>query len=189
LPNRDDVPVNGTTIRAFREDDLEEVRKLVLTTIELSYSGVYSTRAILFFQEYHSVENIRADASRGQTVVALENGSIIGTGTLLGNNIRRVFVLPGVQGKGLGGRIMEELEQRAAEAGLKAVELDSSTVSIDFYRRRGYTAGERDFIELEGGERLDYLPMQKTISPVALLQTLASGAEDRGPASDLHHDQ
>lgn len=181
--------MQGPTIRAYRDDDLDGVRGLVITTIERSYSGEYSAQAIQFFKDYHSLENIRSDATIDQTVVVLEHGSIIGTGTLLGNNIRRVFVLPEHQGRGLGGRIMAELEKRAAEAGVEVVDLDSSTASVDFYRRREYQGGAASSIELKDGERLDYLPMWKRIGRKRSFQTLAAGAEDRGPAPDPDHGQ
>jgi GNAT superfamily N-acetyltransferase len=163
LTGRDDGTVNDPSIRDLLPDDLEEFRRMVCATIDQSYAGVYSSGAIRFFKEYHSLENIRSDAAHGQTIVALDKGEIIGTGTLLGSNIRRVFVVPSLQGRGLGGMIMAELERRAAEAMADIVDLDSSMVSVDFYRRRGYQEGERSSIGLEGGETLEYVPMRKSI--------------------------
>jgi citrate lyase synthetase len=150
-------------IRAFREDDLDELHSMICSTIEQNYRGVYSPKMVDFFKEYHSEKNIRTDASLGHTIVAVQNGSIVGSGTLLGNNIRRVFVLPDRQGKGIGGRIMTELEQKAQEGQIKVVELDSSMVSVDFYHRLGYDGDCQAFIELENGDRLDYVPMTKKI--------------------------
>ena len=148
-------------IRAFRDDDLGELHSMICSTIEQCYRGVYSQKMVDFFKEYHSQNNIRTDASLGQTIVAVHNGSIVGSGTILGNNIRRVFVLPDQQGKGIGGRIMTDLEQKARQGRLNVVELDSSIVSVDFYHRLGYEGDCRAFIELENGERLDYVPMTK----------------------------
>jgi GNAT superfamily N-acetyltransferase len=95
--------------------------------------------------------------------VVLRNGSIAGTGTLLGKNIRRVFVLPCHQGKGIGGRIMTELELKAKYDHVDIIDLDSSMVSVEFYHRLGYTGNDHAFIELRSGGMLDYIPMTKKV--------------------------
>ena len=142
-----------------------ELHGMICWTIELSYARVYSTEAVRFFKEYHSIEHIRSDASVGHTILALENDSIIGTGTLLGHNIRRVFVRPDRQGKGIGGRIMTRLERMASDDRVEMVDLDSSMVSVEFYHRRGYLGDERCFLELGNGTKLGYIPMTKNIRP------------------------
>ena len=150
-------------MRAFREEDLDELRDMICTTIEQSYSGTYSPLAIEYFKEYHSPDHIRSDAFLGHTLLVLRNASIVGTGTLLGQNIRRVFVLPGHQGKGIGGWIMAELERKASEDKVATIDLDSSLVSVDFYHHRGYLGDDVSSHELEGGGRLDYVRMTKII--------------------------
>ena len=81
------------------------------------------------------------------------------TGTLLGNEIKRMFVSPRMQGRGLGRELMAILLQRARELGLDKVFLDSSTVSYGFYRKLGFQPLKEDFIALDDGGRLDYVRM------------------------------
>jgi GNAT superfamily N-acetyltransferase len=78
--------------------------------------------------------------------VALDGSSIAGTGTLVGRNIEG-FCLADRQGKGLGGRIMGELEKKAAEVHIDLVELDPSMLSVDFYHPLGYKGDERSYIK------------------------------------------
>ncbi|HEY3418974.1 MAG TPA: GNAT family N-acetyltransferase [Methanomassiliicoccales archaeon] len=151
------------TIRTFRNDDLDELHRMIMATIEECYSEAYPPEAVSFFQEYHSPEHISDDASNGYTIVVVEKGSIVGTGTLLGSNIRRVFVLPSRQGKGIGSMIMAELERKAAGNSIMAVELDSSSVSVDFYDHLGYVGASRHNINLKGGARLEHVPMRKRV--------------------------
>jgi GNAT superfamily N-acetyltransferase len=151
------------SVLPYRSDDLGELHRMICTTIDQSYSGTYSQEAIEFFKAYHSKENIRADALSGHTILVRENDGLIGTGTLLGTNIRRVFVIPYSQGMGIGTMIMAELERLAEEDRLDIVDLDSSMVSVDFYHHLGYKDENRAFLALEKGGRLDYVPMIKMI--------------------------
>jgi len=97
-------------IRRFTKDDLPVVKALIDRTIEVSYKAVYPVEAIEFFKNHHSREHILTDAERGCSILILAEKRIVGTGTLIGTNIRRVFVDPSVQGKGVGKMIMNDLE-------------------------------------------------------------------------------
>ena len=52
-----------------------------------------------------------------------------------------MWVAPGVRGVGLGGRMLDALEEAAVEAGSSVARLDSNgslTAALELYRRRGY---------------------------------------------------
>ena len=158
-------PVATPEFRRYRDQDLDDAHRLVCGTIENSYSRAYSPEAVDFFKRYHSKENISADASSGHTLLFYREGRLVGTGTLLGTNIRRVFVLPDEQGRGVGRMIVAELERIAAGNGVGTIELDSSTVSVEFYHRLGYVGEERRSKNLEHGGVLEYVPMTKKLVP------------------------
>jgi len=44
-----------------------------------------------------------------------------------------------MQGQGIGGRILEELEQRARSAGARRIVLNARNRAVDFYRQHGYS--------------------------------------------------
>ena len=147
-------------IREFIPSDLDAVAELVYGTIETSYAGIYGPESKNFFVEYHSLDNILNDASNGYTVVALYGTEIVGTGTLLENDIRRVFIKPCFQGKGLGKLIMHTLEKKAADQNLDFVGLSASYTAKPFYEALGYE------VTLEGcdliqDEKLKYYEMVK----------------------------
>jgi GNAT superfamily N-acetyltransferase len=102
-------------LRIFEPADIEPVYILVMGTIDKSYTGVYPEEAIRFFKQYHCKENIYDDYLNGYTIIAELEREIVGTGTLLGANIRRVFVNKCYQGHGLGKLIMKKLENRASK--------------------------------------------------------------------------
>ncbi len=148
-----------TTTRAFEEGDLATIRNLICDTIDRSYTGAYPASAISFFKDYHKESSILDDSRKGLTLVVEIDGSITATGTLLGDEIKRMFVSPDMQGKGLGRFLMDELLHIARQKGLQRIFLDSSVVSIGFYRKYGMQQVSENFIPLDDDSRLDYSRM------------------------------
>ncbi|MBI0581892.1 MAG: GNAT family N-acetyltransferase [Methanomassiliicoccales archaeon] len=145
--------------RAMTEDDVPEVRSLVERTIRTSYRGVYSEAAIEFFVRYHREDDIRRDLRERTSLVAFNKGGIVGTATLSGDMITRVFVDPERQGLGIGGRLVRMLLERARAGGLKAVHLDASLVSRAMYERMGFVLVSDRSHDLGDGDTLPYHEM------------------------------
>jgi len=150
-------------MRKFERADLAEVKNLIDQTIGACYRGVYCAEAVQFFKDWHCIDRILADAEEGYTVVAKQGGQVIGTGTIVGNEIKRVFVDPAFQNRGLGRLIMRELEGRAILMGIGVVNLDASLPSKKFYDSLGYITLEKTFREVENNKRLDFYRMEKTL--------------------------
>jgi len=139
--------------------DVNELNDMIARTIDCSYRRAYSPLAIAFFKEYHGPGHILADAARGYTLVAVEGGTTVGTGTLLDGEIKRVFVDPGYQGRGLGGEIMRRLIAEARAQGLRSVALHASVVSREMYEHMGFRPVREASLDLGGGGTLDYTVM------------------------------
>ena len=153
---------SGILIRKFHVDDLEIMKQLIDTTIAISYHGVYPQEAIDYFLLYHSADRIREDADRGCTFVAIAD-RILGTGTLLGSEIKRVFVDPSFHRNGLGTLLMETLEHEALHKGIRKVSLSASLPSKQFYDTLGYLTECKTFLPVEHGKRLEYFTMTKNL--------------------------
>lgn len=151
--------------RPFVAADLDAVKALVDHTIDVSYADAYQPAAIAFFKEYHSRECIMGDAQAGHTLVIEEDGALIATGTLLGTNVRRMFVDPTAQGRGLGQALLSSLEEHARVLGLTALDLSSSLPAHRFYLHRGYATDSEEVIPLPGGEVLRFYAMSKMLNP------------------------
>ncbi|KAF5075797.1 MAG: GNAT family N-acetyltransferase [Methanoculleus horonobensis] len=154
----EDIP-----LRRFSPGDLEDVSRLVAETIEVSYAKSYPREAIDYFLDYHTVEQISADADRGCTFVIEPAGRIVGTGTLLGTTIKRVFVHPSRQRRGYGALLMRALEREALRCGIRKVDLSASLPSKRFYDGLGYTTECEEYIPVGNGRRLDYYVMVKAL--------------------------
>ena len=152
---------SGIRIRKFASSDLRAVKKLIRHTINICYSPVYPKEVIKFFFDYHSNGNILKDAKEGYTIVLRRNNRIIGTGTVVGNHILRVFVHPKFQNRDLGKLIMRKLEAKAVSNKIKAVKLDASLPSKKFYDSLGYTS-KKAFLKVENGKKLNYYKMKKS---------------------------
>ncbi len=153
----------GYTMREFQTADLPAVKTLVHQTITTCYPGHYCAEAVRFFIDYHSDEAILRDAEEGRTIMLDQAGRILGTGTLVGAEIKRVFVSPAFQRQGWGRRIVQSLEETATLAGVETVKLDASLPSKAFYDRLGYVTVAPAFLPVENGRRLDFFRMRKTL--------------------------
>ena len=153
-------------MREFGRDDLQAVKRLIHKTIDISYHEVYPEEAIECFKDYHSEKHILNDARDGYTIILQANGKIIGTGTLLGTNIRRVFIDPSYQHKGFGKLVMYQLEERAAREEICVLDLSSSLVSKRLYDSLGYVTKKRDYIQVRNGQKLVYYAMVKTLNDI-----------------------
>ena len=150
-------------IRPFRETDLMYLKSMIHRTIAICYPGYYCLEAVRFFTNYHDEQAIRRDAEAGCTVAVDNAGRTIGTGTLVGDEIKRVFVDPSVQRQGVGRRIMQYLEEKARSSGVATLRLDASLPSKAFYDKLGYATVEKTFRPVENDQRLDFFRMQKEL--------------------------
>jgi len=154
--------------REFQGTDLGEVRALVDRTIDGCYTGIYCAEAVQFFKDWHHDQKILEHAQNGCTLVVEQNGRIIGTGTIIGDEIVRVFVDPTYQKHGFGKLIMWKLEEKALSNGMDVVRLDASIPSKKFYDLLDYVTLEETFLEVENDKRLDYCKMQKLLRESAM---------------------
>jgi GNAT superfamily N-acetyltransferase len=147
----------------FCAKDIDQLFDFITDTIKVSYVGYYPQEAIDYFIRYSNKQGILVDTDSAYVIVIKDNDKIIGTGTLKGTHIKRVFVNPAYQGKGLGRLIMNDLEIKAKNNNLKLVELHSSLFAISFYNKLGFKMFRIGKVEVENGELLYYQRMSKSL--------------------------
>jgi GNAT superfamily N-acetyltransferase len=138
---------------------------MILDTIDASYSPVYPPRAVQFFKDYHSREKIVGRSESGEVLVAIEDGRILATGSLIGSEIVGVFVHPDHQRQGRGETMMVELESRARAEGLSEITLSISLPSRQFYEHLGYTVLGEHSLDVGKGQYLHYWQGKKKLVP------------------------
>jgi len=150
-------------IREYNKKDLERLSFVVNITINKSYLKFYPPEAIKYFLDTHTKENMKKDIPKGCTLVLELDGKIVGTGSIVDNEVKRVFVLPRYQGKGYGKKIMAKIEATALNTGTKKVELCASLPSKDFYLKLGYKIVGFAHLPLKNNKKLEYYNMEKIL--------------------------
>lgn len=151
-------------VREFRSADLENVRDLIHRTIDICYNGFYLKEVVDYFDMYNWDGNILKIDRDGYMVVVETQEKIVGTGSIIGDTILRVFVDPAHQQQGLGRMIMNELERRAVMNGTKVLWLRALANAKKFYESLGYVSVAKGFVEVDNGRHLEYLQMVKSLS-------------------------
>jgi putative acetyltransferase len=152
-----------TQIREFSREDLDTVVALIHHVVDISYKDVYPAGALKLYKEFHCRENILTDAENGYCVIAEISGRIVGTGTLLDDGIRRVYIDPSYQNNGIGKQIYKALEQRALQKGLSRLGLGASVIAREFWESVGFIFEEEMDIPA-GKEQLKFYMMSKSLA-------------------------
>lgn len=146
-------------IRKAIPEEQDIVTELVGETIEAVYPKYYPAGAVDFFLAHHKPEKILADVKAGKVYVLEEDGVIVGTVTIDGNGIARLFVEPSRQGRGLGRQLMDFAENKIFEYS-ETVRIDSSLPAKSIYIKRGYREKEYCKICTVNGDFLCYDVME-----------------------------
>ena len=157
--------INKPIIIQAKAEMVSEIYELINRTIEEIYTKYYSDEAVRFFLDLHSKENILKDISDGKVYAVTLKQDMIGTGTIDGDHIGRVFVLPQFQGRGIGTLIMDFFESEIIKSH-GAVWLDSSLPAGKFYHSRGYITKEYEEHRLVNDKVLAYEIMCRNNFPI-----------------------
>ena len=132
-------------IRLFKIEDALETAQVIAETLRVSNSQDYSSEYIEANLASHSAEVLIARANEGHVYVVCDNSRIVGCGAIAGywgslteSILLTIFVLPDYQGKGIGRRIIETLEQDEYFLRAKRVEIPASITAVEFYKKMGY---------------------------------------------------
>jgi putative acetyltransferase len=107
------------------------------------------------------------------TLIATLRAAPVGFASLKGKDqIDMLYVHPGVAGKGVASALCDALERLAGGRGAKSLTVDASDNALEFFKKRGYVAKQRNSVTV-GGEWLANTTMQKT---------LEAGEQARGQA-------
>ena len=129
-------------ITPARQEDFETVKNITRTTINAVYPHYYPRGAVDFFLAHHSDERIAEDISRGKVYLCYcDDNNTVGTVTVSGNEIARLFVLPEYQGHGHGGALLGFAEELIAKS-YDEIVIDASLPAKPIYLRRGYKETE-----------------------------------------------
>ncbi|MBR0751641.1 GNAT family N-acetyltransferase [Bradyrhizobium jicamae] len=97
------------------------------------------------------------------TLIATLGNSSVGFASLKGTDkIDMLYVHPSAAGQGAGSALCDALEKIAGARGTKSLTVDASDTALEFFRKRGYVAQQRNSVTING-EWLANTTMQKAL--------------------------
>jgi putative acetyltransferase len=97
------------------------------------------------------------------TLIATMNGSPVGFASLANNEtIDLLYMHPAASGQGAGTMLIDALEKLAGARGAKRLTTEASDSAQDFFKKRGFTATQRNTVQV-GGEWLANTTMEKKL--------------------------
>ena len=161
--------VDPVHVRLACRDDVPAVRALLVETWHDTYDALIGAeRVTAITDDWHSPENLRRQLDMPDTafLVAEEKGRVVGhlfvnAGEPPVLAIARLYVLPGRQRRGIGGRLIAAALARHPEARTLYLEVEADNLKgLAFYRREGFEVlGE----SVQAGIR--HLRMEKRLDP------------------------
>ncbi|MBR3641468.1 MAG: GNAT family N-acetyltransferase [Oscillibacter sp.] len=131
------------TVRRFRAGDENELSALIRRCFLEVNIRDYSEESLRYWAELYTPAHVRSLAETGHTYVAEEDGTLLGTGTILRRSetdaaIEGLYVLPERLREGIASRLMAACESDPVFADAKRVWVDSSITARPFYEALGY---------------------------------------------------
>lgn len=149
------------SIKQAYKEDLQVVKCITIETINQIYPHYYPKGAVEFFVEHHNDTNIINDIEAGKVFLCVnEEGHPVGTVSIKGNDICRLFVLPEYQGQGYGRMLLDFAENEIIKK-YEEIMIDASLPAKRIYLKRGYREKESHIINTNYGDFLCYDVMVK----------------------------
>ena len=125
-------------IRPATPADVPALSDLIRRTVRLSNTGDYAAPVVELICANFAPDKVARRLATRAVFVCLEGNRIAGTIGLENDKLRSLFVEPGLQGNGVGARLVAHLEAHARQAGVAELLLSSSITARGFYERLGY---------------------------------------------------
>jgi GNAT superfamily N-acetyltransferase len=125
-------------IRRFESADAKAVSNVIRTTMRISNSADYPMERLQPLIDYFSPAKVEQLSHERDCLVAVEEGEILGTAALEGDELVTFFVDPQHQGRGIGSALLKEIEAIALHHGRRELKVDASLTGTAFYERHGY---------------------------------------------------
>jgi len=150
-------------IELAQQDDFDIVKNITYTTINKVFSHYYLNDVIAFFLDLHNDKNIKKDIAEKTVYIEYdENNKPVGTVTIKGNEICRLFVLPDSQGNGYGRNLLEFAEKEIFKEHNEIV-LNAALSAKAMYLKRGYREVKYNVVKTKHDDFLCYDVMAKCL--------------------------
>jgi ribosomal protein S18 acetylase RimI-like enzyme len=160
-------------VRTASARDLPAIRALLVATWHDTYDGIYGAeRVTAITDEWHSLPALAARLERpGSEFLVADDGARVGgvAFAAMGDDgasvsLQQLYVLPELQGRGIGGLLLDEIEGCFPEATRIEAEVEEKNArAIAFYRAQGFAERARRSVSGAGGAAIDVLVLERPI--------------------------
>lgn len=119
--------------------------KVLEPRTEKEFSQYYDLRWRILRRPWKQLRGSERDGLEAECIhiMAVEDEAVVGVGRGQMNSkdeaqVRYMAVEEGRRGKGVGSRVLSELEERLSRLGAKRVVLDARETAVGFYQKKGY---------------------------------------------------
>lgn len=152
-------------VRTASERDVVAIRALLVETWHATYDAIYGPeRVTAITDEWHSIASLKARLARPNSeFLVADDGKRIG-GVAFAESadggelvvLKQLYVLPGLQGRGIGGMLLDEIIESFPEARAIRLEVEEQNIrAIAFYEANGFVRSG-DIGEHAAGRTLIY---------------------------------
>ena len=139
-------------IREAKLDDLARIAEIEVFNYRLNFYHIFQDD-IFYFQEMQVLNVINENKKRlGQLWVYDDNGIVKGFMWVDSQQIKKLFVEPVLQSRGIGLKLLEHAVEKLGATYLWA--LEKNTRAIAFYKRHGFQTTEEKMLEEDTTEYL-----------------------------------
>lgn len=136
-------------VRTAGERDLGAIRALLVETWHDTYDAIYGReRVTAITDDWHSIASLQArlDKPHSEFVVADDGEAIAGMAFASALDegktvmLHQLYVLPGQQGRGVGGLLLDEIEAAFPDAEKVRLEVEEANArAVAFYLAQGFS--------------------------------------------------
>jgi putative acetyltransferase len=155
---------NMPALRPFLPADTSVLAAIFTAAIEELTGDDYSTEQQQAWAAVADDEEAFGNKLAGElTLIATLRGAPVGFASLKGADyIEMLYVHPSAAGQRVASALCDALERLAGGRGAKSLTVDASDNALDFFKKRGYVARQRNSTTLNG-EWLANTSMQKSL--------------------------
>jgi putative acetyltransferase len=128
-------------IRRAGVEDADSIKKLHKETIRKVNSKDYNKEQIKIWVRRNTKKHF-SDSIEKRNIffVALEKNKLLGYASLSlsKHKVQGLYVKHDFNGKGIGSKLLNKIEDYAKKYGLKLLELESTITAFNFYKHKGY---------------------------------------------------
>jgi putative acetyltransferase len=168
------IEITGDRTREIRPATTADAEAI----IDLHFAAVHETAATFYPREVLDTWSRQPDEARYQRIrdavtkgeelflVAQDASGVVGFGSIVpsAQELRAVYVHPKAGRRGVGARILAELERLAIDCDVSQLQMAASINAEAFYRRAGYEVVERGVHRLGGGVEMACVRMKKHLT-------------------------